>query len=423
MAGAARARRRARRADRGAAADQRRHRATLNEPTRQGRAPRPNARAGRSAASRTAAGTSGTPAGSARRDGPRRRGPDRVVRASAARQAAVAAMGDAADEHGVDVEPEAEREHRATVAPPPAREQERGRRATRPARTRSAGRRQPVAALGLLHLAGLGELRQRRRDGRRGRGRPWSPPRRRSSPRRRRARRARRPWSRRAPSGEGSESQACSSAGPARSSSPWPSACVELAACAREACARAPSEERGSSAASALRSRSASPASWSRRSWICSRRRSITFHFLAVRGGRSYTHPVARDVRSATSPAAPSHGPPHHHTRTAAPSQRDGRQNPCPRASLGTRRAGRDHRRLLHAHPVNTDPVRAGLRLRSRNTTRPTRSARRSPRRVMQSEHAPRIVGDDGPYERARQRRRERDASGRRSRTGSPPRT
>jgi hypothetical protein len=28
---------------------------------------------------------------------------------------------------------------------------------------------------------------------------------------------------------------------------------------------------------------------------------------------------------------------------------------------------------------------------------------------VMQSEHAMRIVGDDGPYERARQRRRERD--------------
>jgi hypothetical protein len=28
---------------------------------------------------------------------------------------------------------------------------------------------------------------------------------------------------------------------------------------------------------------------------------------------------------------------------------------------------------------------------------------------VIQSEHATRIVGDDGPYERARQRRRERD--------------
>ena len=28
---------------------------------------------------------------------------------------------------------------------------------------------------------------------------------------------------------------------------------------------------------------------------------------------------------------------------------------------------------------------------------------------VMQSEHATRIVGDDGPYEQARQRRRERD--------------
>jgi hypothetical protein len=28
---------------------------------------------------------------------------------------------------------------------------------------------------------------------------------------------------------------------------------------------------------------------------------------------------------------------------------------------------------------------------------------------VMQSEHATRIVGDDGPYEKARQRRRERD--------------
>ena len=67
---------------------------------------------------------------------------------------------------------------------------------------------------------------------------------------------------------------------------PWP-ARLRAESCARGACAPAP-EERGSSAASALRSRSASPASWSRRSWICSRRRSITFHFLAVGGGRSY---------------------------------------------------------------------------------------------------------------------------------------
>ena len=41
--------------------------------------------------------------------------------------------------------------------------------------------------------------------------------------------------------------------------------------------------------------------------------------------------------------------------------------------------------------------------------TRATRSRQALTEAVMQSEHATRIVGDDGPYERARQRRRERE--------------
>src|SRR5450755_3274227 len=60
-------------------------------------------------------------------------------------------------------------------------------------------------------------------------------------------------------------------------------------------------EERGSSAASALRSRSASWASWSRRSWICSRRRSITFHFLAV-GGWAIVQAVTEAEPAALTP-------------------------------------------------------------------------------------------------------------------------
>ena len=36
---------------------------------------------------------------------------------------AVAAMGDATEDNGVDVEPEAEREHQATVAPPSGADQ------------------------------------------------------------------------------------------------------------------------------------------------------------------------------------------------------------------------------------------------------------------------------------------------------------
>ena len=37
-------------------------------------------------------------------------------------------MGDATDDDGVDVEPEAEREHQATVAPPSGGDQRAGRR-------------------------------------------------------------------------------------------------------------------------------------------------------------------------------------------------------------------------------------------------------------------------------------------------------
>ena len=121
---------------------------------------------------------------------------------------------------------------------------------------------------------------------------------------------------------------------------------------------------RGLSAASALRSRSASPVSCSRRSWICSRRRSITFRFLAG-SGRAIVHAPVAPTQVSNFSRGPTHGPPHHHTRTAAPSQRDGRQIHALALSRCHERAWADHRRLLHAHPVNTDPVRAGLRLRS----------------------------------------------------------
>ena len=105
--------------------------------------------------------------------------------------------------------------------------------------------------------------------------------RRRSSPRRRRGRRARRPWSRRARVRRGERAAGWRGAPGRRGSSSreygrlaaWqPLARLRAGALA----APAGWEERGSSAASALRRRSASPASWSRRCWICSRRRSIT---------------------------------------------------------------------------------------------------------------------------------------------------
>jgi len=50
---------------------------------------------------------------------------DRIRRQVARQLLAVRAVSDAADDHGVDVEPEAEREHSATVAPAARREQER----------------------------------------------------------------------------------------------------------------------------------------------------------------------------------------------------------------------------------------------------------------------------------------------------------
>ena len=88
---------------------------------------------------------------------------DRVDRCVVRDLATVAPVGDAANHDGVDVEPEAERNHPATVAPPARREQDgvpvlrvrRGRRSL-------GDGRQPIAALGLLHLAALRELRQRR---------------------------------------------------------------------------------------------------------------------------------------------------------------------------------------------------------------------------------------------------------------------
>jgi hypothetical protein len=54
----------------------------------------------------------------------------------------------------------------------------------------------------------------------------------------------------------------------------------------------------------------------------------------------------------------------HTPTRTAAPSDWDGRQNQCPRLFFGENRAGTDPRRVPDAHPVNTHSVRARLRPR-----------------------------------------------------------
>ncbi len=48
---------------------------------------------------------------------------DRIRRQVARQLLAVRAVSDAVDDHGVDVEPEAEREHGATVAPPSGGEQ------------------------------------------------------------------------------------------------------------------------------------------------------------------------------------------------------------------------------------------------------------------------------------------------------------
>ena len=61
-------------------------------------------------------------------------------------------MSDAGDEHGVDVEPEAERAHDGTVAPHLAREQD---DAGLLLRRRGGHPGEPVAALGLLHLVAL----------------------------------------------------------------------------------------------------------------------------------------------------------------------------------------------------------------------------------------------------------------------------
>ena len=108
-------------------------------------------------------------------------------------------------------------------------------------RRRRASGRQPVAALGLLELAALGELGQCRRDGLRARDRFCRPPGRRSWPRRRRAWRAPRPSSRRERSGGESEPPPGLVARSASSSALEPSACASLheQACAREACAPA----------------------------------------------------------------------------------------------------------------------------------------------------------------------------------------
>ena len=53
-------------------------------------------------------------------------------------------------------------------------------------------------------------------------------------------------------------------------------------------------------------------------------------------------------------------------------------------------------------------------------------ASRRAPacsRRCRWSSTPRAVIGDDGPYERARQRRRERQRAERRSRSGSRPRT
>jgi hypothetical protein len=77
------------------------------------------------------------------------------------------------------------------------------------------------------------------------------------------------------------------------------------------------------------------------------------------------------------------------------------------RLLLAEFRAGTDPRRVPDAHPVNTDPVRA--RGRPRRGIRPRPAAVPALIEALSLvEHATAVVGDDGPYERARQRRRER---------------
>ena len=108
-------------------------------------------------------------------------------------------MSDAADDHRVDVEPEAEREHAATVAPPLGCEQRavggvllRRRGGRRRGGRRAAGSRARPSAPRRSWRASRASSKRSR-----GRGRPSWPPRWRSSPRRRRALRAPRSWSRR----------------------------------------------------------------------------------------------------------------------------------------------------------------------------------------------------------------------------------
>ena len=76
-------------------------------------------------------------------------------------------------------------------------------------------------------------------------------------------------------------------------------------------------------------------------------------------GARLASNPAtlahATRTRHDNAPITQTHTP----TRTAAPSDWDGRQNQRPRQFFGEKRAGIDPRRVAHAHPVNTHSVRA----------------------------------------------------------------
>ena len=129
-----------------------------------------------------------------------------LVRQIARQLGAVRAVRDAADDHGVDVEPEAEREHEADGSAAARREQDDapgryapGEDGVVAAATAAGSHARPSPPRRTWRASTASSRRSRAR------GPPSWPPRRRSSPRHPRAQPAPRPWSRRAASGEASE--------------------------------------------------------------------------------------------------------------------------------------------------------------------------------------------------------------------------
>ena len=95
-------------------------------------------------------------------------------------------------------------------------------------------------------------------------------------------------------------------------------------------------------------------------------------------------------------------------TETAAPRERDGRKTNAHAPSLARSRAGTDPRRVPDAHPVNPHPVRALAYDRGEEYDPADPVAPNLLEALSLMERARPIIGEDGPYDRARQRRRER---------------